>query len=192
MQQNLARDDMLAELPKIDFIVGNLHQLVESSNISALQPFEEEVLDFLQALSKCLMGHKNARNFPDVTTLGFWMRKASMLKLKERFAKEDQNIHVGRGVAFHIAPSNVPVNYAYSLVTGLVTGNVNIVRIPSKDFPQVSIINAAINETLEQFPRIQKYVYLVRYERSQKVNDFFSLLADTRIIWGGDNMRSSR
>lgn len=100
---------------------------------------------------------------------------------------EGSDIKIGRGVAFHIAPSNVPVNYAYSLLTGLLTGNANVVRIPSKDFPQVSIINKAINEALEAYPEMKPYICLIRYGRDQKVNDFFSAIADTRIIWGGDN-----
>lgn len=62
-----------------------------------------------------------------------------------------------------------------------------MVRIPSKDFPQVSIINKAINEALEEYPDMKPYICLVRYGRDQKVNDMFSALADTRIIWGGDN-----
>ena len=54
---------------------------------------------------------------------------------------DKENFRLGRGCVFHISPSNVPVNYAYSLVVGLLTGNTNIVRISSKDFPQVEIIN---------------------------------------------------
>jgi hypothetical protein len=121
-----------------------------------------------------------------VVTLGFWLRKASVLALKERFAGDGRM--VGRGVAFHIAPSNVPVNYAYSLFTGLLCGNANIVRIPSKDFPQVSIINDAMRRVLAkpEFRELAPYLTLVRYERNKEVNDYFSALCDVRVIWGGD------
>lgn len=47
-----------------------------------------------------------------------------------------QGITQGRGVAFHIAPSNVAVNFAFSLAAGLLTGNANIVRLSSKPFPR--------------------------------------------------------
>jgi len=48
---------------------------------------------------------------------------------------------VGRGVAFHIVPSNVPVNYAYALFTGLLCSNANVVLVPSKDFLHLEEIN---------------------------------------------------
>ncbi|MCM1467486.1 MAG: acyl-CoA reductase, partial [Alistipes sp.] len=85
-----------------------------------------------------------------------------------------------------IAPSNVPVNFAYSLVSGLLTGNANIVRVPSKDFKQVSIIAEAFKETLKIYDELRPYVTLVRYERDKCINDFFSSMADVRIVWGGD------
>lgn len=93
---------------------------------------------------------------------------------------------MGRGTAFHIAPSNVPVNYAYSFFTGLLCGNANVVRIPSKEFPQVEIINRAISRALEGHPDIRPYIALVRYERNKEVNDALSALCDVRVVWGGD------
>ena len=65
-------------------------------------------------------------------------------------------------------------------------GNANIVRIPSKDFPQVSIINRLILSTLENHREIEKYICLVRYGRDKLVNDIFSSIADVRVVWGGD------
>jgi hypothetical protein len=93
---------------------------------------------------------------------------------------------VGRGVAFHVAPSNVPVNFAYSLAAGLITGNANVVRVPSKNFPQADIICKSINAVLERFPEMKPYICLVRYERNKEINDTLSQLCDTRVIWGGD------
>ena len=45
------------------------------------------------------------------------------------------------------------------------TGNANVVRIPSKDFPQISIINKAVNMALEQYPACRPYICFVRYGR---------------------------
>lgn len=186
MQRNL-NNEKIEMLEKVKFLVGEQKEIANIGTVPVLEPFDDEIIDFLNTLSKNLMSNNESKLYPDIITLGFWMRKSSMLKLKDRFVNEDGNIHLGRGIAFHIAPSNVPVNYAYSLVTGLITGNVNIVRIPSKDFPQVSIINNAINDTLMQYEKLKKYIYLIRYERNQEINELFSDLCDTRIIWGGDN-----
>lgn len=187
MQQSLTNTDMKDVLRDVTYLVGNDEIVAALKDVSPKCPFDDSVVDFLNSLSKILMKSREAKAYPDVITLGFWMRKSSVLALKERFVTESSDIKIGRGVAFHIAPSNVPVNYAYSLLTGLLTGNANVVRIPSKDFPQVSIINEAINEALEEYPDMKPYICLVRYGRDQKVNDMFSALADTRIIWGGDN-----
>lgn len=182
--QAAAEDGQL--LSKVSFLVGGRETMEKLGSLDVKKPFDETVVEFLNALSKKLMTAPAARAFPDVVTLGFWLRKSSVLALRERFATDGQT--VGRGVAFHIAPSNVPVNYAYSLFTGLLCGNANIVRIPSKDFPQVSVINDAIRRTLEEpgFADLAPYITLVRYERSGEINDYFSARCDVRVIWGGD------
>ena len=110
-----------------------------------------------------------------------------MLRYKEKNGIGDNRIVIGKGVAFHIAPSNVAVNYAYSLVTGLITGNINIVRIPSKEFQQIDIINEAIKETLSDFKDVANYICLIRYGHDKQINDYLSSISDIRIIWGGDN-----
>ena len=187
MQPNLTNTEIRDTLNVVTYLVGD-NEIVENiKDTCPKYPFDDNVVEFLNSLSKTLMKSREAKAYPDVVTLGFWMRKSSVLELKKRFESEGSDIKIGRGVAFHIAPSNVPVNYAYSLLTGLLTGNANIVRVPSKDFPQVTIINKAIKETLAIYPDMKPYICLVRYGREQKVNDLFSSLADTRIIWGGDN-----
>lgn len=187
MQLNLTNQEMKEVLKGVTYLVGNDEIIISLQKTNPKRPFDDGVVDFLNTLSKILMKSREAKVYPDIITLGFWMRKSSVLAFKERFEAESSDMKIGRGVAFHIAPSNVPVNYAYSLLTGLLTGNANIVRVPTKDFPQVSIINDAINEALEEYPNMKQYICLVRYGRDQKVNDLFSSLADTRIIWGGDN-----
>lgn len=177
---------MLQISDRVIFLVGSVKIIEQMSSVPALKPFDDMVLDFLSDVSRILMKDSRSKTYSDVVTLGFWLRKGSTVKLKERYEKKDNNIHLGRGVAFHIAPSNVPVNFAYSLVTGLLTGNSNIVRVPSKEFEQIEIISDALNKALEEKPRMKPYMALVRYERDKDVNDAFSSMADTRIIWGGD------
>lgn len=186
MQQNSNKKKECNVLDHITYLIGGAEIARNMASVPAREPFDEEILDFLNDVSRTIMGMKEAKAYPDVITLGFWMRKASVLNLKKRFERNDGNLHVGRGLAFHIAPSNVPVNYAYSLITGLLTGNANIVRVPSKDFPQVGIINKAICESLSKFNRVRDYICLIRYERNKEINDCLSALADVRIVWGGD------
>ena len=155
--------------------------------LSALQPFANESIDFLSALSLELYKDPQIREFPDVATFAFYCRKANILRIKELY--DNNNIlRLGRGIVFHIAPSNVPVNFAYSLVSGILSGNINIVRVPSKEFEQVAMICYAIaklNNT-GNFETITRRIVLISYDRQSTATSLFSSFCDVRIIWGGD------
>ena len=181
MQQNF--DEKI--LDQVSYVTGSRNLACILSNIPAKHPFEERTIAFLNDVSKALLTDPEARRFSDVITFGFWIRKGSILKLRDCF-EETGSFRLGRGVVFHIAPSNVPVNFAYSLVAGILTGNANIVRIPTKDFEQVKIIVRAWNHVLEQYEDMKPYSLLVRYGREKEINDMFSSFSDVRIVWGGD------
>lgn len=173
-------------LNRVSYLVGSPQLIAQLSTISAKEPFNEAIVDFLNDVSKALMKNKDSKRYSDVITYAFWIRKTFVLHLKERFERKGGVLRFGRGVVFHIAPSNVPVNFAYSLATGLLTGNANIIRVPSKDFAQVRIIIDAICTALNQHEEIKPYVQLVRYDRDKEINDLFSSIADVRIVWGGN------
>jgi hypothetical protein len=65
-------------------------------------------------------------------------------------------------------------------------GNANIVRVPSKPFPQIAIICDAIRDVLADFPEIRERTAFVSYASDTETTAFFSAMADARIIWGGD------
>ena len=141
----------------------------------------------MQKLSATLLKDRAAKKYPDVISFAFWCRTGALRAMKEDH--DSQQLRLGRGVVFHIAPSNVPVNFAYSLVVGLLAGNANIVRVPSQDFPQVEIICSALRLLLEkdEFSLLQYHLVLVRYEKDDIITDFFSSHCDVRVIWGGDH-----
>lgn len=163
---------------KINTAIGDLGQIAKCS----LQPFSDEVISFLDDLSKAIITEKE---LSDVATFGFWVRRASMLKEKAKY--DDMGERLGRGVAFHIAPSNVPVNFAFTLAAGLLAGNANIVRLPSNDYSQVNTIVKAINRLLhEKHKKLLPYICLVKYPRDKEISDMLSNMCDVRVVWGGD------
>ncbi len=170
---------------KLAFLIGDDKTIADIPDTPALIPFSDSIVFFLNEVSRELMRDSRGKAYSDVMTFAFWIRKASIMKLKNRFQCE--GLLLGRGVAFHIAPSNVPVNFAYSLVSGLLCGNLNVVRVPSKTFPQVDIITDAFNKVLAEYQEIKPYIICVRYDRDKSINDLFSSFADIRIVWGGDN-----
>jgi len=148
-----------------------------------LKPFDGIVLDFFNDLSKCLTG---VREYSEVASFGFWCRKAALVKEAEKY--DDLGERLGRGVAFHSTPSNVPVNFAFSFAAGLLAGNANIVRLPGKDFKQVDIIVDAIRGLLSgAYTELAPYVCFVKYPPDRALHDLYSSVCDVRIIWGGDN-----
>ena len=94
------------------------------------------------------------------------------------------------GIVFHIAPSNVPINFAYSLISGLLSGNINILRLPTKDFIQVQIIIDAINKMYlkNKYHNVMQKIVLIRYKpENEEITKILSSKSAIRMIWGGDN-----
>ncbi|MDR0391877.1 MAG: hypothetical protein LBH59_08220, partial [Planctomycetaceae bacterium] len=158
---------------------GNIETIIDV-------PYSDLIVDFLDDLSKQLRANKLALNFADVISFAFWCRRANIKKLQSAYL--DDKKRLGRGVVFHIAPSNVPVNFAFSFVFGLLAGNSNVVRVPSKLFPQTKIICNAIDAVFEndKYKLIRDSNSFIRYARSDELTAKFSAESQCRIIWGGN------
>ena len=168
----------MKEINNIEWLHGSMVVLAERP----LVPFAEEVFEELDTLSKALMKDPASRQFPDVVTFAFFCRRGNLIKLRENSQLSTFNfqLRLGRGLIFHIAPSNVPVNFAYSVVAGLLAGNTKVVRVSQKQFPQVDIIVKHMRE-IEM-----KRLAVVRYPYESNANEVFSAMCDVRVIWGGD------
>ena len=171
---------------KIQLMAGN-DKFSEMPALKPLVPFDDSVIRFLDELSGLLIKHPQGRDFPEIITFGFYVRKSSITRLKRSY--EDLKSNVGRGVSFHIAPSNVPINFAYSLLVGLLSGNACIVRLSSKELTLTNILCDILSTLLDmpKFSELKEYVSLIKYEQDTEINSFFSSICDLRIIWGGDN-----
>lgn len=164
--------------------VGDAQILEQMRGVKPRTPFDPGVMAFLQTFSKGLLTHPQARAYSDVISLAFWCRKAALEQMKQAHPYND--VLLGRGVAFHIAPSNVAVNFAYSLFAGLLTGNANVVRLPSKVFAQVDIICQTLNDALHQHADMRGLICLIEYGHEPEINNALSAMSQARLIWGGD------
>lgn len=173
-------------LDRITYLIGTRNTVEAMMDITPMIPFSDNVISFLNDLSASIVKDNELKRYPDVITLGFWLRRASLEGMKKRFIKDDGMHRIGKGVLFHIAPSNVPINYAYTLFSGLLCGNANIVRVSSKDYEQVRLVNTKIEQALEKHADIRPYISIVRYERDKEINDKLSAMCNMRVIWGGD------
>ena len=201
----------------MEILVGNDH-----INCTPYVPYDDRVCDLLDAWATQIRGDSEAKSYPDVLTFGFFIRRGSISKKKEAFfggigkatgssnggsaktnGDADQGAptgegkyrkRIGRGLAFHVAPSNVPVNCMYTLAFGLLSGCSNIVRVPSKEFPQVEILCRTLSEVLKKhkFDEFRDRIQVLRYDRDEcfpdgsLVTEYLSAACDVRVIWGGD------
>lgn len=146
--------------------------------------FDDRVCAFLNDFSTAILKSPDARLFPEIATLAFWCRKGNIEKLKNAYS--DRDSRMGRGLSFHISPSNVPINFAFSFVFSLLAGNANIVRLPSKQYLQIDVICEQIRTLFVTYKDIARRTAFVRYPVDNAITEKFSMLADIRMIWGGD------
>jgi len=166
----------------------NFEYLVGNGNISQkpMQPYDELICNFIGELSIELNLSPLSNKYSDIKALAFWCRKKNIINIKKNFISNE--IRLGLGLVFHITPSNIPTNFAYSLIFGLITGNSNIVKVPSQKFEQVKIICRAINKVLKKkYKTLRKMILIVRYTNNDNYTRKISSICNARIIWGGDN-----
>ena len=158
----------------------------EIKKFSPLTPYSDEVCNFLSDFSAELLKDSRYRNFPDAATVGFFSRKGNIQRLKKNFV--DENFRLGKGLAFHITPSNIPVQFMFSYFFGLLAGNANIVRVASTNFPQVDFICEILNKIMarDEYKKIREMTAIVRYDRKTDWTKNFSEKCHVRLIWGGD------
>ena len=132
---------------KVNLKKNELILLCGSNNleISSDVPFSENSIFFLSELSNLIFKKKNLKNFPEIISFAFWCRKENLIKMKNQYL-DSQEFSIGRGLVFHLPPSNVPINFAYSFSLGLLTGNSNVIKMPSKKFLITNYLTNLISE----------------------------------------------
>ena len=182
---------MLQNIDRIQFLTGNKELLQNAPMAPARPTYCDRTVEFLGQFSRNLLKDPRTKGFVDVTSYAFWIRKASLHQIKEHYYPNVED-KVGRGVAFHIAPSNVPVNFAVSFTSSLLAGNINVVRVSNKEFEQVNLIVDALKKTFaEGFEDMEQYLIIVRYDHDEEITQYISSMCDVRIIWGGDRTINS-
>ncbi len=169
----------------VKFLLGEFKTIEMLKQYPVKPIFDDEVCDFLDKLSNLIRKDKEAKKYPDIITFGFFCRKSNIYQLKKNYMDERK---IGRGIAFQIAPSNVPIIFAYTLVAGLLAGNVCVVRASSKNFEQVKILCRIMEEALFSMnSSLNNYINVIQYLKNSEMTTYYSSEADIRVIWGGDN-----
>ena len=155
------------------------------------KPYDKIICDFIEDLSKKLLSYKNLSDYPDLYYFAFWCRKSNIQKKKNQFLKNFSN-RKSLGLIFHVPPSNIPTNFAYSFIFGLLTGNNNIIRVSKKTEPHSKIILKAIKSiSKNKYKEIYNFNHFLYYEKDLLINEKISRSADARMIWGSNQTINS-
>jgi hypothetical protein len=168
--------------------------LVGENNQISRQPivvWHQNILNFFSDLAKQLRLDDQTKKIPELVTFAYWIRAANLTKLAKSWCDKNQNqkrFNIGLGLSFHLCPANVPLNFAYSLVFGLLSGNSCAIRLSSKSSFAVDVLIKHINLLLEkeQYKTIKSRVLIMQYPHDDNINGFWLSQADARVIWGGD------
>jgi len=159
----------------------------EGFEFNAAASFADEIsVEFLNALSRAILTDKEARLYPDLATFGYFCRKANILRAVADIPSSGSRF--GWGTIVHIAPGNIPLNFAFSFVMGFLAGNSNIVRLPSRYFPQIARCVALIDQLIanSSFASLAKRLRFVQSDRDSSELDGLVAAGAGVVVWGGD------
>ena len=118
------------------------------SNYEVTVPFNNLIIDFIDDIAQSINRDKKISTMTDIKSFGFWARRKNLVSMKENFL--NGGFRSAIGLIFHVPPTNTPINLVYSLFFGLITGNANIVKVPSKFYFQSNYLIKLIEKTLKK------------------------------------------
>jgi Acyl-CoA reductase (LuxC) len=157
-----------------------------------VDPFHESRVAFSDAVSSAILHHPRSRAYPELIALAFWLRRASVARLADRFAALERagSLRAPRGLAFHVPPTNVDTLFVYSLIASFLVGNLNLVRVSSnRRTEQVTLLCEVLRQALaqERFAEFSAELAIVSYGHEAEPTAAVSKEADVRLLWGGND-----
>jgi hypothetical protein len=93
------------------------------------------------------------------------------------------------GTLLHIAAGNVDVLPVFSVIEGLLTGNINILKLPGKD---VGLSILILQQLIHHYPLIADYVFVFNTPSTDlAAMEKMAACADAIVVWGSDEAVSA-
>jgi hypothetical protein len=156
---------------------------------AASPPFHASVVDASIDLSQRIFHDPEARAYPELLALAYWMRKTEINRLTAQFhsLQMDHRVLAPRGLVFHLPPRNVDTIFVYSWLMAALTGNRSVVRLSMQRSESTSILLRLLRETLAAAADPARGgTTIVSYGHEVEPTEMLSALCDQRVIWGGD------
>lgn len=156
---------------------------------AAAEPFHNSVVEASIDFSQRIFHDPEARGYPELLALAYWMRKTEMIRLTAQFRslQLDHRVLTPRGLVFHLPPRNVDTIFVYSWLLAVLTGNRNVVRLSPQRSESTGILVRLLRETLAAAADpASSGTTIISYGHEQEPTAMLSALCDARVIWGGD------
>jgi hypothetical protein len=148
---------------------------------------DPRIVDFLVSFARKLLAPATARRFPELASLGFFLRRGEIGKALAKIESTEDTRRFPRGLVFHVPPANVDTIFVYSWALSALAGNRNIVRISPRSADGATAVLEALNQALaDAHPAVAQTQRMVTYDRDDTVTAALSAACDLRVIWGGD------
>lgn len=177
---------ILMEREKIENKITRLAGGWKFGEIKPEKAFDEKIIEFLSDLSKEISQNTKTAYHMETRAFAFWCRENHIRQWKMQ--RKNGEYPFGLGMIFHIAPSNIPLLFAYSMVLGMLSGNGNVIRVSQRTLEESKDLCEVIDQVMkrEKYKEIYKNNLIMTYEREDEITKELSLLCDGRIVWGGD------
>lgn len=160
--------------------------LVQAMTYRGWRPFDQRAVELLSAISRRLLADPNARRVPQYVALGYWLRRAAIMRLQNHLVEdEDHMVVVPRGIALHLPPTNVDTLFVYSWAISVLAGNCNVVRLPSVMSPDTQWLVELVRSVIDEEHQADRHLFL-HYDVGSALERLLAREADLRMIWGGD------
>ncbi len=178
----------LSDAIEVDKLVEELRAEPVGGRLRVGDP---RVVEFLTKFARKLLAPATARRFPELASLGFFLRKGEIAKALSTLDTSGDALRFPRGLVFHVPPANVDTIFVYSWALSALAGNHNVVRVSSRSAGAAETVLEALNAALSEVDAdtaaaITATQRMVTYDRSDAISGALSVAADLRVIWGGD------
>lgn len=166
---------------------SNLLERVGSMVDLAILPLDPCLFEMLEKISVKLLKDSLSLNISRYTSLGYWLRRASLQRIGQQLASgsSENLLRAPRGLALHLPPTNVDTMMVYSWAISVLAGNANIVRIPTKFSSETEYLIETVSSIVEECDQSSRNLF-AHYPYGGELESALSCLCDVRLIWGGD------
>jgi Acyl-CoA reductase (LuxC) len=148
---------------------------------------DPRVVDFLAAFARRLLTPGGVRRFPELASLGFFLRRAEINRALDTLRSDASGVRFPRGLVFHVPPANVDTIFVYSWALSALAGNRNVVRISPRAAGAAARALEALNEALaDSHPAVGRTQRMVTYGHDEAATAALSAACNLRVVWGGD------